>query len=317
MYFSIITSQILILALLALVGVVATKLKVITEQVKNSIARLVFNITLPFLIITSVSHVEINREILNNSILVFVLSSVGITLLYFIGRVSGTILKLEQKKRNIHLLHTMFGNVAFLGYPLFSALFPGGEGLLYAIIYHLTQDVFIWTIGVFVFNSSKDVRFTENLKHLLNPNTVSFTLGAIMLGFGLEFPEYIYKPFYGLGQTTIYLAMLYIGAVLAQNPMMKAFKKPEIYTLSFNKMILVPFLLLLFIELLTQFTGIHIGEIAKTVVVMQTGMPCMAMIVVLAKKFDSDDLHATENLFLSTILSLGTLPLIYLLIQFF
>ncbi|HSH51314.1 MAG TPA: AEC family transporter, partial [Bacteroidales bacterium] len=108
-----------------------------------------------------------------------------------------------------------------------------------------------------------------------------------------------------------------IGAVLAQNPMIEAFKKPEIYALSFNKMILVPFLLLLIIEFLTKLPGIHIGEIAKTVVVMQSGMPCMTMIVVLAKKFGSDDLHATENLFLSTILSLGTLPLIYLLVQFF
>jgi hypothetical protein len=317
MYFSIITSQILILALLAIVGVVATKLKVITEQVKNSIASLVFNITLPFLIITSVSHVEINKEILNNSILVFLLSSVGITLLYFIGRASGFLLKLETKKRNIHLLHTMFGNVAFLGYPLFSALFPGGEGLLYAIIYHLTQDVFMWTVGIFVFNRSKKVKFFENLKHLFNPNTVSFTLGAIMLLLGIQFPDYIYKPFYGLGQTTIYIAMLYIGAVLAQNPMMKAFKKPEIFILSFNKMILAPLLVLLIIEFLTKFTGIHIGEIAKTVMVMQIGMPCMTLIVVLAKKFNSDDLHATENLFLSTILSLGTLPLIYLLIQYF
>ncbi|MEE4196075.1 MAG: AEC family transporter [Bacteroidales bacterium] len=317
MYFSIITSQILILALLALVGVVATKLKVITEQVKNSIAALVFNITLPFLIITSVSHVEINKEILNNSILVFILSSVAITLLFFIGRISGKILTLPQKKRNIHLLHTMFGNVAFLGYPLFSALFPGGEGLLYAIIYHLTQDVFIWTIGVFVFNNTKKVKFTRNLKHLLNPNTVSFALGTLMLALGIQFPDYIYKPFYGLGQTTLYIAMLYIGAVLAQNPMMKAFKKPEIYALSFNKMILVPFLLILLIEALQGFTGFHIGEVARTVVVMQAGMPCMAMIVVLAKRFGSDDLHATENLFLSTILSLGTLPLIYLLIQIF
>lgn len=317
MYFSIITSQILILALLALVGVVATKLKVITEQVKNSIASLVFNITLPFLIITSVSNVEINKEILNNSILVFILSAIGVTLLYLVGNISRYFLKLKNKKGNIHLLHTMFGNVAFLGYPLFSTLFPGGEGLLYAIIYHLTQDVFIWTIGVFVFNSNKDVKFTESLKHLLNPNTVSFTLGVLMLALGIQFPEYIYKPFYGLGQTTIYIAMLYIGAVLAQNPMIKAFKKPEIYVLSFNKMIFVPFLLLLLIEGFTMVADIHIGEIAKTVVVMQTAMPCMAMIVVLAKKFGSDDLHATENLFLSTILSLGTLPLIYLMIQFF
>ena len=60
---------------------------------------------------------------------------------------------------------------------------------------------------------------------------------------------------------------------------------------------------------------IQIGNVAKTVVVMQTAMPCMAMVVVLAKKFGSDDIHATENLFLSTILSLATLPLIYFIIQ--
>lgn len=57
------------------------------------------------------------------------------------------------------------------------------------------------------------------------------------------------------------------------------------------------------------------GFIARTVLVMQAAMPCMTMVVVLAKRFGSDDLHATENLFVSTILSIGTLPLIYYLVQ--
>ena len=81
--FTIITNQILVLALLAIVGVIATKLKVITEEVKNSIATIVFNITLPALILTSVSNVELNREILHNSLLVFILSHIGILLLFF------------------------------------------------------------------------------------------------------------------------------------------------------------------------------------------------------------------------------------------
>jgi len=315
MYFSIITNQILILALLAIIGVVATKLKVITEQVKNSIASIVFNITLPALIITSVSHVELNREILYNSLLVFILSHVGILLLYFTGKISRTILKIKDKKGNIHLIHTMLGNVAFLGYPLFSALFPGGEGLLYAVIFHLTQDIYIWTIGVFEFNNSKNLTFKESLKHLINPNTIAFAIGIIMLVLNIKLPEYIDAPFSGLGKTTIYLAMLYIGAVLAQNPVFAAFRKTEIYMLIFNKMLLIPFLLLLVINITSSVFNIHIGNIAKTVVVMQTAMPCMAMVVVLAKKYGSDDIHATENLFLSTILSLATLPLIYFIIQ--
>jgi len=315
MYFSIIVQQILILAFLALLGVIATKFKVITEQVKNSIAALVFNITLPLLIITSVTRIELNQEILQNSILVFVLSIVGISLLLIIGNLSRSLLKLKDKKGDIHVIHTMFGNVAFLGYPLFSALFPGGEGLLYAIIYHFSQDIFIWTIGVFIFNKSDNNRITDHFKHLLNPNTISFTIGVIMLVLGIKFPEVIYKPLYEMGHTTIYLAMLYIGAVLAQNAMIKAFKKIEIYVLALNKMLLVPFILLLIIFILDRYFGIYIGSTAKTVLVMQTAMPCMAMIVVLAKRFGSDDLHATENLFVTTILSLGILPLVYFLIQ--
>lgn len=317
MYFTIIINQVLILAFLAFIGVVATKLKIITDQVKNSLALIVFNITLPALIISSVTHVELSKDLMMNSIWVFILANMGILMLYFSGRLSRKTLNIKGNKGNVHMIHTMLGNVAFLGYPLFSALFPGGEGLFYAVIFHLTQDIYIWTVGVYEFNNTKDLKFTENIKHLINPNTISFAIGLIMLAFGLKFPDIIYTPISGLGKTTIYLAMLYIGAVLAQNPMLKAFKKPEIYVLSMNKMILIPFILLLIIHVFSNYLNIHIGNIAKTVVVMQTAMPCMAMVVVLAKKFNSDDLHATENLFMSTIISLATLPFIYYLIQIF
>lgn len=317
MHFSIIINQILILAFLAVIGVIATKLNVITDQVKNSIANIVFHITLPALIITSVTSVDLNKEIISNSIWVFVVSNLGVILLYSIGSLSKRIQGLKGKSADVHVVHTMLGNVAFLGYPLFSALFPGGEGLFYAVIFHLTQDIYIWTLGVYELNKSKNLSFKESLKHLLNPNAVAFVIGFIMLGLGIKFPELIYNPLYGLGKTTIYIAMLYIGAVLAQNPMFSAFKKFRIYILSFNKMLLVPFLLILIIYLLKQLLGIEIGNTAKTVVVMQTGMPCMAMVVVLAKKFGSDDIHATENLFMTTIFSLATLPFLYFLIQNF
>lgn len=317
MYFTIIINQILILAFLAFIGVLATKLKVITDQVKNSIASVVFNVTLPALIISSVTHVELNKELMMNSIWVFIMANIGIIMLYLSGRLSRKVLNIKGKKGNVHMIHTMLGNVAFLGYPLFSALFPGGEGLFYAVIFHLTQDIYIWTVGVYEFNNTKDLKFTENIKHLINPNTISFAVGLTMLALGIKFPDIIYTPISGLGKTTIYLAMLYIGAVLAQNPMLKAFKKVEIYVLSINKMLFIPFILLLIINLFSNYLNIQIGNIAKTVVVMQTAMPCMAMVVVLAKKFNSDDLHATENLFMSTIISLATLPLIYYLIQIF
>lgn len=315
MYFNVILIQIFILGLLTLIGVIATKLNIITVTIKDSIASLIFNITLPFLIIISVTSIELNKQILQNSMLVFIFSAIGIVLLWLIGTLSKKILNLKNKKADIHILNTMFGNVAFLGYPLFSALFPGGEGLLYAIIFHFSQDLFIWTIGIFIFHSKSGSSFADNIKHLVNPNTIAFFIGILLLTVGFQFPEFLYKPFKGLGDTTIYLAMLYIGAVLAQNPMKSSFKKTEIYVLIFNKMLLIPFIMILLVKLFTMISGIEMSYIAKTVLIMQLAMPCMTMIVVLAKKFGSDDIHATENLFLSTIFSIGTLPLIYYLIQ--
>ena len=317
MHLSIITNQIIILSFLAVIGVIATATKVINEGVKNSIARIVFNITLPFLILTSVTNIDLNKEILSNIVWVFAFSFLALFLLLFAGMTTRRILGIKGATGNIHVLHTTFGNVAFLGYPLFSALFPNGEGLLYAVIYHFAQDVIIWTFGVFIFNSAKNLSIRQNLLHLLNPNTVSFVLATLMLAFSLKLPEFIYKPLYNLGHTTIYLAMLYIGAVLAQNPMLKAFMKGKVFVLGFNKLLFIPFIVLLIIEGLKHFAGLNMGETAETVVVMQAAMPCMAMVVVLAKKFNSDDLHATENLFVTTLLSLATLPVVYTAIQFF
>lgn len=316
MFLNIIIGQIAILFLITIIGVIASKYKVITEEVKNGIATIIFNITLPFLILTSVSGIELNKEILHNCIYVFSFSVVAQIILFITGNFSGKILRLNERKSKIHVLSTMFGNVAFLGYPLFSALFPGGEGLLYAIIFHFTQDLFIWTVGVFIFNSGKGLKISESLKHLLNPNTISFVIGIILLVLGLKIPEFIFKPLSGLGNTTIYLAMLYIGAVLAQNPMISAFKKIEIYVFSFNKLIFIPFILILSIKFISLWFNLEIGIIAKTVIIMQAAMPSMTMIVVLAKKFGSDDIYATENLFLSTIFCIATLPVIYFLIQF-
>ncbi|MEA3316574.1 MAG: AEC family transporter [Bacteroidota bacterium] len=316
MHIEVIVNQILILSFLALIGYSATKFKVINEEVKNSIAKIVFNITLPLLILTSVSQINITKQILTNGAFVFLFSFIGIFTLLFTGKLSAKILKFNSDKKNIHILHTGFGNVAFLGYPLFTALFPNGEGLLYAIIFHFSQDIIMWSYGIFIFNSSKGLSLKNNLMHLINPNTISFIIGSIMLVFGLKIPELLYNPLYGLGHTTIYLAMLYIGAMLAQNTMINAFKNKSIYLLIFNKLLFVPLILLLLINSLSFIFGFQIGDIAKTVVVMQTGMPCMALIVVLAKKYDSDDLLATENLFLTTIFSLLSLPFIYFLIQF-
>ena len=55
----------------------------------------------------------------------------------------------------------------------------------------------------------------DNLKNFINPNTIAFFIGIMMLLLNIHLPYFLFDPLEGFGKTTMYLAMLYIGAILA------------------------------------------------------------------------------------------------------
>lgn len=59
------------------------------------------------------------------------------------------------------------------------------------------------------------------------------------------------------------------------------------------------------------------SEAALGAIVLQTAMPAMATIAILAKKYGADDSLATENIFVTTIISIVTLPIIWFIINYF
>ncbi len=57
-------------------------------------------------------------------------------------------------------------------------------------------------------------------------------------------------------------------------------------------------------------------EIAFSVVILEASMPCMTILVILAKRFGADDKKAMQNFVVSTILSILSLPLVIYLIHY-
>lgn len=317
MYPEIIINQILILAILVFIGIAASKWGMISGEVKDGIGRLVFHITLPLLILTNLSEMDLTPEIIRNSGLVLLFAYIGLFLMLIMGIVSSRIMNLDPSKQTIHLLHSMFGNIVFLGYPLINTLFPGGEGLLYATLFHLASNSLQWTLGIYLLVRSREVNWSAHLKHLLNPNTIALVLGILMMGFSIRFPEFLFKPLEGLGNTTLYLSMIYIGAILARTNLRGILRKGYVIQLSVNKLIIAPFFLILILSGAQSLIHFSLDETVFSVVVLQAAMPCMAIIVVMAKEFGADEKQATENVLLSTILSLFTLPMVYFLLQKF
>jgi malate permease and related proteins len=153
------------------------------------------------------------------------------------------------------------------------------------------------------------------MKNLVNPNTIAFGAGMVIMITGLNIPAVIDIPIRGIGDTTNYLSMLYIGGMLAQTDIKGVFTRKKVFVLSVNKMIISPILLILIFRALLKLLSINMDPVAFFVVILQCGTPCMTVIVVLAKMFKADDSHAMENVFISTLLSLVTLPFLYWMIE--
>ena len=332
MDFSVLINQILIFAILISVGIFAIKANIINNETKDGIARFVIDVTMPLLIFFSLINMEISTEIAKNSVIFIVLSYFSTFLLlatsYFvfnkISSANSKSINISDNMKQLFVIQSVFGNCVFFGFPFFDALFPGGIGLLYAILYYTVQASILWTLGIFILdkkkryadsNNSFFTKLLKNLVKIINPNTVAFILGLIFLSLNVSFPAVIETSLGGLGKTSLYFSMIYIGATLGQMKLRSEVKSYSIsFILAINKMIIIPLLMLAILLLLQLF--IQLDSTVIAIIVLETGMPIMALLVVLAKKYDHDILFATENLFISTIFSLITLPLLYYIISF-
>jgi len=310
MEYGVIIEQIVILASLVLLGILATKLNIITTAVKDGLAGIIFNITLPALILSGISRMELTGALVNNSLFALLIIFLIIMIMTLIGLLSARLLQLPGPSASVHTAHTMFGNIVYLGFPLINSLFPGGNALYYAILFHLVSSFIMWTLGVYLLSRNNNRATSKGIQNLLNPNTFAFLLGFLFLVFKVHLPAFVDKPLTGLGNTTIYLSMFYIGAMLSAINWRRALLAKSSYILSFNKLIMIPVFAMVLFVALAHLLSVNPGEKMFLVIVLESGMPAMANIVVLARIFGADETLATQNVFISTLLSLFTLPIV-------
>jgi predicted permease len=309
-----IIQQILILGILAVTGILAVRFKVLNVSAKEVIEKLVFYMTLPLMIITKLATLEFSPDILQNGIFVVIMTYGVILIQILAGSFLARALKLEASKAVIHILHTFLGNIVFLGFPLLDALFPGGEAILYAALYQLTMNTVLWTWGI----GKLDKKSTgHRMKKLLNPNTIALIVGLLIMGFRIPIPEIAMESLGGLGRTTLYLAMIYIGILLSETPVWQTLKQTDTLLLSLNKLLILPVALLFGLRWIIGIIGIPVSQLALSVVIIEAAMPCMTILVILARRYGANDIKAMENFVVSTMLSIITLPVIlYLIHQF-
>ena len=194
---------------------------------------------------------------------------------------------------------TIISNSGFLGNPMVEGIY-GSEGLLYAALFMLPVRIVMWTIGIAVFLKGRKEKLWKNV--LTHPCIVAIYVGVIVMVCGIQFPTFVEKTIVGISGCNTPLSMMLIGMMLAEVKPKGLIDKTMVFYTAI-RLLVIP-------AVVFAITGLlPIDGMLRGITVIMAGMPAPITTALLSAKYGGDEKYATGMVFLSTILSLITLPL--------
>lgn len=292
--------QVMVLFLLIVVGYVIRKMNIVSDAINKEIGGLVINIALPAFLIVSM-NMSFSVEMMKTSG-VFVVLSFGVYAGFALSaKFFSKLIGVKGKARDVFEYVLLFSNVGYMGYPVVKVVF-GDEGVFYTAVYNLSFSVLVWSYGVYLMNRNSD--HSEKRKGFLNPGLVAVLIGFGLFAFSIELPKPIFETLKLIGDTTTPLSMMFIGFILAQTEMRAILRDWQVFALSGIRLIIQPLSVWVVLKLL-GFEGLLLN-----IPVLIASMPAAANTAIIASKYGSDYQLAAKVIYISTLLSVMTIPLV-------
>lgn len=302
MNYGIIFNQIAILFIIMIVGFIGSKLKIIDEGLNKGLSKLLISIALPCLILSTFDF-SFSKAMAYNAALIFIIT-VGI-FIFSIFLAKFLYVKYEKGEQQVLKFISIFSNCAFMGFPVVLSIY-GKEGLFYTSIYNIAFNLIAWTYGVYLFSEKKD---GESLKKVLvNPSMAATVIGVFVFIFSIKMPAPIQGTLSMIGSMTVPISMLVVGASLTNVKLIDLASGFQIYYVSFVRLLLIPIILFFVLRQL------HLPQIIFDTVVILTAMPAATLSAIIGEAYGGDVELASKIIFVSTILSAVTIPIILLLL---
>lgn len=303
MFINVLT-QVVILLILILIGVLLTKAKVLNETGIKCMTDTVLLLVTPCVIIKSFIR-EFDHNTLKKlliSFLIAILSHIGFIILSHL-----IIRDKDKKKEKVLRFGSVFSNCGFMSIPLQQALL-GDEGVFYASSYVAIFNLFIWSYGIITMSGDK--KYLSPKKLLFSPGIIGITVGLIIFLCSIPVPKIISEPVSYLAGLNTPIPMIIIGFHLANSDVLAAIKNLKcIFAIAFRLVILPMIALGIF-----YLCGIRGVMLVSSVI--SCCAPVAALTTMFSAKFGADTSLSVNFVSLSTILSLFTMPIIITFAQY-
>ena len=292
---------------LVVVGYVAGKLGYLGGDFDRQLSRLVINITCPALILSSAMTGELpDRRFILPLLLISLITYLILTGAAFL--LPRYLTKKKDDEGDIGFA-LMFGNVGFMGYPVVASIF-GHETVFYAAVLNVVNTFAVFTVGTILITGRSDVeqkRFEKKVLYSTPMLAAYLTMAIVALEIN-NIPEAVSQPLTMLGNITVPAALLIIGSSMSNLSLRTMLGNTTVYATTLFRLAILPI-------------GIHflMGALGFSPFVVNINTLVIAMPVatygtILCLKYQKDTTMITEVTFITTLLSMVSIPLLVMLL---
>ena len=287
--------QITVIFIGILAGFVCRKGKVISEEGTSTVSGIVVKIILPFYLFSAI--LNSGSAVDPKGVLVILGLSSGMFLLSgLVAMIVVPLLRPPAEDRGVYLFETMCGNVTYIGIPVCAAVL-GGNAAFYASLLNIPYNLLCFSLGIWLLAGKLP------LKKILNPAFLSGVAAAVLYLLHIPVPSVILDGCAFIGQATSPCAMLVIGSVLGSVPFREIFTEWRAIPYVLIRLVGLGALMALLLSFL------NVDPVLKGVLILMASMPAATNSTMLCTIYGGNRALSAKLIFLSTALSVVTIPL--------
>jgi predicted permease len=276
------------------IGFILFKAGKLTLEGSKNIGNILIFLSLPCVIINGF-RVERTPERITGFLLSIVAAVVALLIAIAIS-------KLFFKNDEIAAFSSSFSNPGFFGVPLIVASMSDGA-VFYIASFIACINILQWSYGVSLLTHGKSGFTVKNL--LKAPFVYATLIGIVLFLTQLQLPTIIDKCIGFLAGLNTPLAMFTIGIYLAQVDIVNMIKRKSAYMTALVRLIIIPLVTLAALWAIPS----SLTEM-KIAILIASACPVGSNVAVYAQLHNSDYGYAVEEVVISTLLSVISIPLI-------
>ena len=308
--------NVIIFVLLAVPGYLLVKGKLLGQKESGTLSKLLTNVGMPFLILSSTLKLEFSGEFTKTIIIAGVVGII-FTVLMFLASAFVVRWESDEKRRGMMRFCMTFANNGFIGIPLARAVFGEASPVMaYLIILNIITNVLMFTLGVYLISGDKNAINVK--KAVLNPVLIAFLVGVVLnlAGVPTLVPELqTYATYFSNIVTPI--SMVVLGMKLAGVQMSRLFNSWRMYYVSAFRLVVFPAVIVAILMLLRGIPALSVNTDMIIGFFVAIAMPTAGLASAFSDQYNGDTDNAVIFTLGTTILSVATIPVLYWVLRLF